>query len=271
MWTCPRCGANVAPTEPACRYCGAPSPEGAELLREEQIRAEAQAAALEAHLEHDEARALAALQANASLAFKWALAGLFCCIPIPAVVALVLAIRTQNAARRHGNVIPGRATAAVVISIVSLLFFVGVGVTLLVDSHLKGRRTQELQDVVGRTWTSPVIDQVTACSLVELKLIQDGFDGTSWTLGDRFACPGKLEQHGERAVLHDAEAKIGSGGEKRLTACLKRGERWMVEKVIREGEACEPVAPVTVTVTSVVPAPRPNAAPPTRKTSPRRK
>jgi hypothetical protein len=274
MWECPQCGASVAPTEPACRYCGTANPEGAELLREEHVRAEAEAAAIEAHLEHDHAHAQAVLDENARLAFKWAMAGLvLCCLPIPAIVALVMAIRTQSAAKRHDNVVPGRATAALVISVVSLLLFSGGVGVYLVDSHMKESRTQELRDIVRRTGTSAVIDQTTACSLVELKLIEDGFEGTTWTLGDRFFCHGKLAQNGEHAVLHDAEAKIGGAGGKNVMACFKHGERWTVEKVLREGGSCEPIVPAATA--SSAQAPRPSAAPsssaPARKATPKRK
>jgi hypothetical protein len=250
------------------------SPQGAYLQREDLVRAEAQAAALEAHLEHDHARAQAALDDNARLAFKWAIAGLvLCCIPIPAIVALVMAVRTQAAAKRHDNVVPGRATAALVISVATLALFCGAVALYLVDSLRKESRTRELQDTVERTWTSTVIDQTTGCALTELKLIQDGFEGKSWTSGNRFSCHGKIEQKGERAVLHDGEARIGSGDAARVTACMKRGERWMVEKLVREGGACEPV--VTATVASSAPPPHPSAAPsaatPVRNTVPRRK
>jgi hypothetical protein len=243
------------------------------LLREEHIRAEAEAAAIEAHLEYDDARAQAALDDNARLAFKWAMAGLvLCCIPIPAVVALVLAIRTQKAAKQHGNVVPGRATAALVISVATLMLFFGAMTVYAVDSHLKESRARELQDIVERTWTSTVIDHTTACSLAELKLIKDGFEGKSWTLGDSFSCHGKLEQTGERAVLHDGETGIG-GNRAHVMACLKRGERWMVEKLLREGRSCEPV--VAAPAASSPPPPRPSAAPsatsPVRKTAPKRK
>jgi hypothetical protein len=273
MWTCPKCGANVAPDEPACRYCGTPSPEGALRLREEHIRAEAEAAALEAHLEYDDARAQAALNDNARLALKWAIAGLVLwCVPIPAIVALVMAIRTQAAAKQHDNVIPGRATAALVISVVTLVLLCGAIGLYLVDSHRKESRKRELYDVVGRTWTSTVIDQTTACALLELKLIESGFDGKSWTPGDGFACHGKLEQNGDHAVLHDADAHVG-GDDARVMACMKRGERWMVEKVLREGAPCDPVAPPAVT--SSAPPPRPSAQPssvvPARKIAPKRK
>jgi hypothetical protein len=272
MWTCPQCGASVAPSEPACRYCGTLSPEGNSRLREEQIRAQAEAAAIEAHLEHDQARAAAALDDNARLAFKWAIAGLvLCCVPIPAIVALVIAIRTQTAAKRHDNVVPGRATAALVISVATLCLSVGMSLVYFVDSHAKEARTRELRDVAARTWTSTVIDPVTACAIVEIELIEHGMGGTSWTLGDRFPCHGRLEQNGDRAVLHDAEAKIGSN-DAHVTACLKRGEHWMVEKVLHEGGACEPVAGPAA---SSAPPPRPTAPPssiaPVRKAPPKRK
>jgi hypothetical protein len=273
MWTCPKCGASVAPTDPACRYCGTPSPEGTLRLREEHIRAEAEAVALEAHLEYDHARAQAALDDNARLALKWAIAGVvLCCMPIPAIVALVMAIRTQAAAKRHDNVVPGRATAALVISVATLVLFCGAIGLYLVDSHRKESRRRELYDIVGRTWTSTVIDQTTACALLELKLIDTGFDGKSWTMGDGFACHGKLEQNADRAVLHDADAHIGSG-DAHVMACMKRGERWMVEKVLREGASCDPVAPPAVS--SSAPLPRPSAQPssavPGRKVAPKRK
>jgi hypothetical protein len=273
MWTCPQCGASVAPSEPACRYCGTLSPEGNSRLREEQIRAQAEAAAIEAHLEHDQARAAAALDDNARLAFKWAIAGLvLCCVPIPAIVALVIAIRTQTAAKRHDNVVPGRATAALVISVATLLLFSGAVAAYLVDSHRKEVRGRELHDIVERTWTLPVIDQKTACALLELKLIESGFDGKSWTLGDSFACHGKIEQNGDRAVLHDAEVGIG-GNNARLVACIKRGEHWMVERVLHETASCEPVAPPPVPSASAPPRPSaaPSSAAPARKTAPKRK
>jgi hypothetical protein len=273
MWTCPQCGASVAPTEPACRYCGTLSPEGTSLLREEHIRAEAEAAAIEAHLEHDHARAQAALDENARLALKWAIAGLvLCCVPVPAIVALVMAVRTQKAARLNDSVVPGRATAALVISAATLLLFSGAIAVYLVDSHMKESRSRELRDIAQRTWTSTVIDQATACALLELKVIESGFNGKSWTLGDSFACHGKIEQNGDRAVLHDAEVGIG-GDNAHVVACMKRGERWMVEKVLREGTSCEPALPAAAA--SSAPPPRasapPSSAAPARKVAPKRK
>jgi hypothetical protein len=243
------------------------------LLREEHIRAEAEAAALEAHLEHDQARAQAALDENARLALKWSLAGLvLCCIPIPAIVALVLAMRTQAAAKRHDDVVPGRATAALVISVATLCLFFGLVAVYLVDSHTKKTRVLELRDVVERTWTSTVIDQVTACAIVEMDLIEHGFEGTSWTLGDSFSCHGRLEQNGDRAVLRDAEAKIGSN-RTHVVGCLKRSEHWMVDKLLRDGGSCEPVvaAPAASSATPPRPSAPPPSAAPARKAPPKRK
>jgi hypothetical protein len=243
MWTCPQCGAVVPPSEVACKYCGTLSREGVRQHRQDHVRAEAEAAVRVAEIDHAKKLAEDAADGAARQALSWAIWSLFLCFTaLPALVAFFMALRAHRTARAGGVPSPGRATAALVLSVVSLAAFATMIGLYVSESQKLATRRASLEKVAARA-TAAAIDQPTACALVELSLIDTGFEGRHWLVGDSVACSGKLEQTGERATLHDVNLQRSGTSVARITGCLDHGARWMVARALREGAPCVPPLP----------------------------
>jgi hypothetical protein len=129
--SCESCGANLDPSHVACPFCNAPTPYARERHRQEE-RARQQQSATEATAKQ---RYDAASRSNAQMELDrlarqsvvWAAIGVvFCWLPIPTIVSLILVWRARSLARANGFVFPTMATVGLVLSVTSLFSTVGL-------------------------------------------------------------------------------------------------------------------------------------------------
>ncbi len=128
--SCESCGANLEPSHLACPFCKAPTPYAREQhAQEEHARQQQNVAEAVAKQRYDaasRANAQTELDRLARQSVVWSGVGvLFCCFPIPALVALVLVYRARALAREQGFVFPAQATIGLVLSVMTLLSTVG--------------------------------------------------------------------------------------------------------------------------------------------------
>jgi hypothetical protein len=240
MNTCTRCGANLDPAAPACPYCHTQTPYG-QRLAEQQVAYQYHASQAEQHRQDAQRNSQQeAVRKNARHAMIWSLLGVVsCCFPL-ALVGLVMGLNAKSNARRVGIVAPGTSTAAVIFGICSLMLF-GAGVVLyIIDSQEREERIATLRTELANVLAQEAIQQRSACSLVELWVLENGFAGSSGLNVDGFQCDGKLEQTGEEAALHDVQFTTGSDERQRVSACLVRGSRWSVRELRPDGSCAAP-------------------------------
>jgi hypothetical protein len=237
MVTCPRCGANIDPSALACPYCFTQTHYGRQ-HSEQQAAYQYQAAQADQAQRAAERHARQqALSKKGQHAMFWSLAGtLTCCFP-GAVVGLVMGLNVKSAAKKEGMIPPGTSTVAVVLGCCAIALFC-VGVALYIDdSRTRDSRIAALEAQVEGARARESLDQPTACALVELGLLQEGYSGKSGIMIQGFKCDGKLTQNAERAALADVHFATGSSPEARhvVTACLNRGARWSVKELRADG------------------------------------
>lgn len=241
MLTCQNCGAQVEPNAPKCEFCGTLTAGGIWQQHDQQRREQEQEQAAQAQAHYQAAQEHqarmhreAALKSSASSALIWSIVGaVLCCIPIPAIVALVMSLRVRAEAKRMGVPWPTNGAAALGISVLSILAFIGLIVNSELEDRAREERVSKLEDRVKKDAKKKKLDLDTACTLVELELLQKNFENNSKSSLDSVKCPGELKRKGKTAKLDDVVARYGE--EKvRLVACFKRGNRWSVDELGRE-------------------------------------
>lgn len=239
--TCTSCGARIDPSLHACPYCGTVTPAGA-AARAHGALLEQQKARFAAEQEHARRVAeIASLGRSATAALYWSVAGLvFCCIPVPAVVALVLAYRTQATAKRLGVSVPVQTIVAYVFGALALLTFTSAAISATLDARRLAQRKEALAQRIEKGAGAPSLDHDTACALAELSLLQDGWAKTSGSQIEAFDCAGKLELQGDRLALGGIRFKTSSTQPVvTVTACLARGGRWYVASMHEGDDRCD--------------------------------
>jgi hypothetical protein len=242
MITCQRCGATLDASATACPYCHTQTQYGRELgahqaayqyhaAQAEQARREAE------HRAHQEA-----VKKKSGQALIWSIVGLVtCCSPL-AIVGLVMGLNVKSAAKKVAVLPPGSSTAAVVLGVCSLLIF-SLGVTMyVIDSREKDARVETLKSRIEGRLSGSDIDQQSACALVEIQLLEDGYADKSGISIDGFQCDGKLELEGETATLRDVRFRTSSTERYAVAACLVRGNRWSLKELRADGRCREPLA-----------------------------
>jgi hypothetical protein len=229
---CDSCGGVLQPQELTCRFCGTATPRAFELERAKDRARDTQNVAA--------ARENAA---TAKRALRWALGGfVFLVLPVPGIVAIVLALRARERARAVALPPPENATLSIVLGIVQLVAFGGIIAFAVYDSNARAEKASALRAAIADRVKRAELDVDTACSLVHLHLLEHGaIEGRAssapTTSVDAFECQGKLEQAGERATLEDVRFRSGAYPFVTRTACLKRGRAWMVSALI-DGPTC---------------------------------
>ena len=251
MQKCSNCSAPLQDLVEQCTFCGTVTERGVQARHarasqtDAERRASAQAAAQQQAAELARARTSAQLEVESS--GKWALiaslVGLVCClVPIGPVLAILFGLRARRLAHRLGLPNSSLATAGLTIgvagAVLSVLTWVGVGVTMVKESKRKAELTAELGKVTNRK-----LELETACALTELELIETRYEDFSAL--EPFDCKarGELEVKGEAAVLRELSFKK-SGPKVGLVSCLRYRKQWSVHQV-RADDDCEepPVAP----------------------------
>jgi len=228
---CQQCGAALAPGATQCGYCGAVTALAHDLSQ--QAHAQQQHFAYQQHqaaLHHQVARqheAKASIDRTALHSLIWSALGLLCClIPIFGIVGIVMALRARKMARKYGLVIPVTATLGLVLGMLSLLASV-FSYTFIVFQEIK--RAERIEVLESKVATSAAAEQLateTACQLAELRLLKDGIGSASGGSVEEFECAGKVQQHGDSAVLDDFSFHRSNYGRHHVKVCYRRGARW---------------------------------------------
>jgi len=242
MLTCQNCGAQIEPNSPKCPFCEALTAGGIWQQHDDQRRQREheQASQAQAHYQatqehHARLHKEQALKSSAKGALVWSIVGaVLCCIPIPAVVALVMSLRVRAEARRMGAPWPTNAMAALGISVLSMLAFAGLIVQDMLQDQEREARVSKLESQVAAGAKKTKLSLKTACKLVEIELLQNNFDGHPNSSLESVKCPGEVKRKGKTAKLDDVRAKYSSENKVRLVACFKRGSRWAVDELGRE-------------------------------------
>lgn len=234
---CSNCSASISVDALTCPYCGTETPNApkARALKEQQERHAAQLAAVDASKARQ--KDLIALQASAKNSFYASIIGVVCCIPVGSVVGLVLAFRARGVAKRLQTAVPWQAMAAIILGVFWIGFFSLAMVMGAIGEREKAARVAAIRETTKDAVLKPELDDATACSLVEIALLEGYAGGKGGNLG-LFRCEGKLEQTGEKALLHDLEfARSSNDKPRRVDACLSKGKKWKVDAIGR-GEGC---------------------------------
>lgn len=238
MLSCQNCGAQVEPNSPKCEFCGALTAGGIWQQHDEQRREREQEQAAQAQAHHQAAqehhhrlRQEQALKSSASSALIWSIVGaVLCCIPIPAVVALVMSLRVRAEAKRMSVPWPTNGIAALGISVLSILAFVGLIVNSVLEDQARDERIGALESKANKGSKKKKLKLDTACALVEIELLQTTFEGQAGSNLDTVKCPGDLKVKGKSAKLDDIHAQYNQK-KVRLVACFKRGSKWSVDEL----------------------------------------
>ena len=228
---CKGCGAPFDTHAHHCPYCGKLTPHGSSHMARAAEQAGRDGAAREqAEREREQAqlnRARQAMLRSARHALLWPLSGmLFCLVPIPALVGIVMWWRARAAARTHVFILPHKATVGMVLAVVQLCLGVGFWTYLASELHRVDERRQALTATTRKARKQLEIEQQTACDLVELHLLNEGFGEDGPINIQAFDCSGKLEREGEHAFLHDVRFSKHT-----CQAELRFGARWSVAEL----------------------------------------
>lgn len=184
----------------------------------------------------EKARVDAEVTAAARSALIVSLVGLIvCCIPVIPIAAIVMGARARGLAKQHGVRTPSNATTAIALGVTSILLFGAFVAWSIVQDQQKEERIAKLEASIEEDVDDKKLDVETACTLVEIHLLQEGYKGTSAVNIDGVSCPGKLTQKGEKAELDDV--RIKSSKPETAIACFKRGNKWYVERI--DATPCE--------------------------------
>jgi hypothetical protein len=236
MVTCERCGAALDTQAQSCPYCGTQTAFGLRVAADQAAFAQHAAQVTRARQEDERRAAAEPLRKKSLYALVCSLLGtLFCCVPLT-VLGVVLGLRAKALARQHQLVAPVSSTAAVVLGAFGALLFVVVVALFFLDQHRHEQRVEQLSRAIERAAGAATLDQRTACTLAEHRLLVDGWqDKPGLSISD-FECAGKVEQDGDRAVLRDVRFRASPDPRTSVKVCLSRGTRWSVAEVRAAGE-----------------------------------
>lgn len=264
--TCEKCGASLQPGARQCPYCQTTTPYGmqaqqTDIQQQQWAATQAQQTLLQAQLLNG-----GRIEAAATSSLLWSLASIiFFCIPIPAILGIVMGLRARSLAQSVRLSTPVRATVGLVISALTGGGFVILMIWAVISSQHDvaqiNKRKAELETQIGTKATAVTLDQSTACAMAELKILSEGHNGSS-TYFQNYECLGKISGDTNRASLEDFQYKESSTGPvKKLTLCFKHGARWYVDSVHDEGKCGDdPATGAAGSTNTPVPPPSPHVA-----------
>jgi hypothetical protein len=235
--SCGRCGAGLALDAPVCPYCKTTTAYGHQLAERQRAEAWHQQQYQAAAVESERRNAQVAVDAKGRQSLVWSLIGLTGCFPA-SIVGVVIALRAKSLAKERGLIAPGSATSGLVLGLIVPLALGGFLTLGMVLNQGMDERKAELRKLADRSASTSTLDQKTACTLAELRLLEDGYGGVAAISIDDFDCPGKVTESGEHASLSGVRFRPGSKPAVTVTACFNRGARWSVEKFVETGD-CE--------------------------------
>ncbi len=240
---CTNCSANIPSDALTCPYCGTETPNFAKArAREEQNQRHAHQQSL---IDAAKARqaAVATLEGSAKTAFFWSLAGVFiCCFPIGSIVSIVLSLRVRKTAAAANAPAPTMSMISLILSGLTLSFFIFALCLGIYSNHQKSLRVQALREATRTTAAATALDAATACDLVEMVLLEGGAGLKSGNL-ELFRCAGAVETSADgKAVIRDIEySRTANDPPITTDGCLSRGSRWKVDAIGR-GPGCRATA-----------------------------
>ena len=141
-------------------------------------------------------------QSSAKLGITLGLIGVpICCAPL-SIIGGVLGFRSLRLAKAEGIPAPTQAFIAIGAAVVSTLLLAGAIVLGGVDAREKQERLEHVQARLAGRREAPALDSAVACSLIEERLLEDGYANTTTTPG-AVHCDGAVEPSGIRAKMKD--------------------------------------------------------------------
>lgn len=230
---CTSCGAQVAPELESCNYCHAPTPWAARLRWErEQRHAVQQHYQQQAeHTQEQQRRYTLERQMNAaaSASLGWSVASLVCCIlPVPGVIGLLKALTARKIARELRLATPNGALVGITLSGLSVLLGAGMWIFIVLDEIGRSQRIAELETELAEAREEKSLDAEDACRLVELYILKEKPAGVPSTCA--FDCDGAaMRKEGGKSYVD--EVKCLKSPPSKLSACLRKGDKWVVDEV----------------------------------------
>ncbi len=230
MIACSGCGARLADDAPECPYCGVPTPQAGQLRRQEAESEAERAAAERSTLE-------TRLRKESNAALLWALLGVpTCCLPVFSVLAVVHARRARRIAAELGRPSSGLVGFSLFLGGAGVLASVAFWVFFVFEQLRVSSRREALAEIIAAGAPAAELAQPTACAMVEDALLTSGWGETGNLSIRDFACPGRLEQRGDRAELFDVRFRGSQKSRPVLRGCFHRGELWILDRMIEHGD-----------------------------------
>lgn len=244
MVSCSRCGAQLGLDALECPYCRTITQRG--LAERERWEREQQAQRLAFEQQNAAAEQARRSEAQGAIArvsrtsLIWSAAGfLICCSPL-AFVGLFFGFRARGMAKQHGLVVPAGAIFGILLGSVQIVVFAAAMIWAVVENIRVDERVAELDQKLAGPSAQLVLTQPTACGLAERYLLSHGFESVSNTFIEDIRCDGALHVDGARAELRDVEFKADDR-HIRASACLSRGARWSVDRIVPSGCTAPPL------------------------------
>jgi hypothetical protein len=195
----------------------------------------------EAQAQQQRLAAGASVTRASNQALAWSLGGLvLCCLPIPSLVALVMASNARRMGTTGGVPVPAQATVATVLSGLSILVFLGFVTSAVLDDRKMAEKKAEekasLRAQIAAKASAAELDQPTACAMAHLQLLEHGFAGVEGHRIDGFECAGSVStapkpvNGSARAMLVDVRFNAGTKSLPIVaSACFQGGKSWSLD------------------------------------------
>lgn len=162
-----------------------------------------------------------------------------CCAPL-GIAGALFGMQAMKLAKARGSASPGRAVAAVVLGVISILAMVGGGIGFYLDQKQRQERLEAAEAATKGKLESDTLDKKVACALIEKQLIKGLYNGSQTV--DHVTCGGKWDTDDKLGTMHFVEAEI-VGDKKSFNVCLARARRWFVLSIAEGGGKC-PTEPI---------------------------
>lgn len=223
----------MAPELEACNYCHAPTPWAARLRWEREQRHAVQAHYQQQaeHTQEQQRRYTLERQMNAAAnaSLGWSVASLVCCIlPVPGIVGLLKALTARKIAKELRLATPNGALVGITLGGLSVLLGAGMWIFIVLDEIGRSKRIAELEKELAEAREEKTLDAEEACKLVELYVLKEKPAGVPTTC--TFDCDGAaMRKEGGKSYVD--EVKCLKTPPAKLSACLRKGDKWVVDEV----------------------------------------
>jgi hypothetical protein len=198
------------------------------------------------------------MNAAASASLGWSVASLVCCIlPVPGVIGLLKSLTARKIARELRLATPNGALVGITLSGLSVLLGAAMWVFVIVGEIQRSQRIDALEVELADARKEKSLDAEEACKLVELYVLKEKPAGVPSTC--EFDCDGAtMRKEGGKSYVD--EVKCVNAPPKKLSACLRKGDKWVVDE-LRIDLLCGKAYPAVTGSASASPSGASSAAP----------